>query len=86
MRIIEFDCWEVIESYDQDNRHIAYFLYKIDADEFAKKNPYRSVYQYKKTYTICTSIEEYEDLVKENKKSAALAKLTLEEKQLLGLA
>ena len=86
MKIIEINCFEVYSSYDRDFTHVGYFATKELADEFNKGKHYNSVQSCKKTYIICESLDEQADMVLEQRKQAALAKLSKEERELLGLA
>lgn len=91
-QIIKLDCWEVYESYDRDVTHIAYFSSKYLADSFvASKGPnknYYSVVHVKKNieYNVCESLEEFDDLLNNTKRKAAIAKLSDEEIKLLGIS
>lgn len=84
MKVIEIDCWEVTESYDRDT-HVAFFSEENVAKEFSEKSPYRSARQYKKTFIICESLEDKANADKETMRQNALAKLTKQERELLGL-
>lgn len=88
---IDIDCWEVYESYDRDTTHIAYFVNEMLAYDFIQskginKNYYSKCHVKKShVYNICESLDEFDQLSVLTKVNAALAKLTKEEKELLGL-
>lgn len=84
----EIDCYLVYESYDRDVTHVAYFTTEFMAKEYISKHAnknYLGCKSFKRSYRICESIEEYQQLASKTKRAAALAKLTDEEKKLLGL-
>lgn len=83
MKTIEY--WQVEESYDRDSREIGNFSSEAVAEEVATKNNrmYRVVY--KRTITIFDSVEDFEDNTRGKIRARALAKLTVEEKLVLGI-
>lgn len=88
MKVIEIDCWEVVESYDRNESVIARFASDTDSYQFIRTHKNKSYLRTRhltKTYVICESLEDHANYVLESKKQAALAKLTDEEKKLLGL-
>ncbi len=85
MKYIEIDAFEVYSSYDRDVRHIAYFSDEKMAKEYMGDDPYKSVQKVRKTYTIFESIKEAEVYSKEEIRKKALAKLTAQEREVLGL-
>lgn len=92
MKHYEIDCWEVTAPdgggvYDE---HCAYFSSKSVAEEYAqaqqaKSNWPRSVQPFKRSYTVLDSIEECEELTRQNVRNRALKKLTAQEREELGL-
>ena len=88
MKTFEMDCYEVRES-DGDGRsdhHVAYVSTQALADALMLKNKgWRSARPYKKVLTVFENMEEYEANTTASLKKAALAKLTMAEKQALGL-
>jgi hypothetical protein len=88
MKTFEMDCFEVRES-DGDGRsdhHVAFVSTKALADELiGKQSGWRSSQPYKKIITVYDNMEEIEANSKTALKKAALAKLTMAEKQALGL-
>ena len=86
MKKFEICCYEVIESYDRDSKHVA-FVSTVELAEklVAEQKGYRSYQAYKKTILIFESQEDIESYSKENLRKTGLSKLTAEEKQALGL-
>ncbi len=84
MKYIEVEAFEVYSSYDRNVRHIAYFSEEKLAKKYAGSDPYKSVQKVRKTYTIFDSIEEAETYSKEEIRKKALAKLTAQEREVLG--
>jgi hypothetical protein len=84
MKTIEY--WEVIESYDRDSKNIGNFSDEQVARHFAsgKNHMYRSVH--KRIFTIFDTIEDFENNTREKIRERALAKLTVEERQALGIS
>ena len=89
MKKFEIDCFEVTQpdGGGMHSDHVAYASTKHVAELLAKQNSGWPgyVHEYKKTFLILDSVEEYKDLVQENKRQKALAKLTDEDKKVLGL-
>lgn len=83
MKTIEF--WEVSSCYDRDVTHIGNFTNETTADTVAggKNKVYCSVY--KKTFTLFDSVDDFENNTKEKIRARALAKLTVEERAVLGI-
>lgn len=84
-KIISIDCFEVYSSFDRDVTHIGYFQDVQDAKHMKARSPYTEYIRFQKTFQICESIADYEQMRAENEKAIALAKLTIREKQILGL-
>lgn len=88
---VKFTAWEVVQpdGSGMHSEHIAYFSNSYDAQKCVSQNkPWPRSYKQvtiDKTWIVCESIEELDQLNLENKKAAALAKLTDEERKLLGL-
>lgn len=83
MNTIEY--WVVEEGYDRSNTVIGCFTSETVANQIAggKNNAYRSVF--KKTLTLFDSAEDFENNTREKIRERALAKLTVEEKTVLGI-
>jgi hypothetical protein len=83
VKTIEY--WKVEESYDRDSKEIGNFSSEAVAEEVASKDNkmYRGVY--KRTITIFDSIEDFENNSHDKIRARALAKLTVEEKNALGI-
>lgn len=86
------DCWEVSQPDGGgiDNEHVAYFTTEKIADEFIRITgkgwpKYKERIQETISYNICESVAEYADQETIAKREKALAKLTKDEKKLLGL-
>ena len=84
MKTIEY--WEVTECSDRDSKVIGNFSDEQVAIHFAggKNAPYRSYY--KRVFTIFDTIEDFENNTREKIRERALAKLTAEERQALGIS
>jgi hypothetical protein len=82
MKTIEY--WTVEEGYDRTTTLVGCFATESLADTVAggKNSAYRSVY--KKTLTIFNSVEDFEYNTREKIRERALAKLTIEEREVLG--
>lgn len=80
MKTIEY--WEVSECYDRDSRHIANFSNEADAKVCAD-GIYRGYGL--RHITVFDSLEDFEENTREKIRERALAKLTTEERQALGL-
>lgn len=83
MRTIEY--WAVEECYDRDCKLIGNFSDEQVANHFGtgKNAMYRSVR--KQIFTIFDTIEDFENNTREKIRERALAKLTAEEKMVLGI-
>ena len=83
MKTIEY--WEVTESYDRDSKLIGSFSNEQVANHFGStvNHTYRSVRR--RIFTIFDTIEDFENNTREKLRARALAKLTPEEKNALGL-
>lgn len=85
--------WEVWDNFSEDgrgtgqNRILACFSSQIEANKFALKrgNYGQNAQVTHKQAIIIDKIDEYDILKKERIKQTALAKLTKEEKEILGL-
>lgn len=77
--------WQVEEEYDLDSREIGNFSTEAAAEEMREKDNkmYRGVF--KRTLTIFDSVEDFEDNSPDKIRARALAKLTVEEKNALGI-
>lgn len=80
MQTIEY--WEVSESYDKSETHLANFDNEAAAQELVGNNRYYSAY--KRTVTLFNTVEEYRDNTLEKVRARALAKLTAQERAALG--
>lgn len=88
MKTFEMDCFEVreLDCDDRSDHHVAFVSTKALADELiGKQSGWRSSQPYKKVLTVFESMEEYQANTTASLKKAALAKLTMAEKQALGL-
>ena len=88
---VKFTAWEVVQpdGAGMHSEHIAYFSNLYDAQKCVAQSQHwpRSYHQVTidKSWIVCDSIEELDQLALENTKAAALAKLTTHERKLLGL-
>ena len=88
MKQYEIDCYEVTESDGGGmfSNHLAYVSSQALADQLvAKSKGWRSASKYTKLITIFDTMEEIEANSKSNLRKSALAKLTMLEKEALGL-
>lgn len=81
MKTIEY--WEVTECYDRDSKHIGNFSDEQVARHFAE-GIYRGYGL--RHITIFDTIEDFENNTREKIRERALAKLTVEERQALGIS
>jgi hypothetical protein len=84
----DIECTEVYETYDRAYLHVAYFVNYSDATAFIashKDRNYMSCRPFKRTFQIMESIDDMATALADRKKAAALAKLSEEEKKILGL-
>jgi len=89
---VKFTAWEVVQRDGGGigDEHLAYFSTNAEATKYCKQyvghwpRRVRKV-DMDKTWVICDIIGEIYEMELENKKAAALAKLTDEERKLLGL-
>jgi hypothetical protein len=83
MNTIEY--WVVEETWDRDSRFIGNFSSEAVAEEIATgtNKQYRGVFR--KALTIFDSVEDFENNTSAKIRERALAKLTLEERLVLGL-
>lgn len=88
MRVMYIDCIEVVEA-DMDGRTettIALVSNKALADELISESPgWRHWNQYKKRFIVYDTMHEFRDSAKKHIRAGALAKLTEQEKEVLGL-
>lgn len=84
-KIINIDCFEVYSSFDRDVSHIGYFSNVEDARTMKSKSHYNEYIRFQKTFQICESIADYDQMKADTEKAVALAKLTIRERQILGL-
>ena len=90
---IKFTAWEVLEPggfTDFGDDHITYFSSSSEANKFKAKRKgnwprYVRKVEIDRRLVVYDTVEELGDLELLNKKAAALAKLTEEERKLLGL-
>lgn len=88
---VSFTAWEVTQPDDggMRNEHLAYFSSRIEADKYvaqAKGWPrHMNQITINKSWTVFDSVNELNELKLENLKERALAKLTEEERELLGI-
>lgn len=88
MKYIEIECYEVYESYDRDIKKIANFSTEELAKKFRETHPnknYMGHNKVKATYTIFESLEEAKEYSKEEIRKKALAKLSPQEREALGV-
>lgn len=87
MKVIEIDCYEVVESDGGgvSEKHIAYVNNMALAEAMVLGNNYRRYYEYKNTVTIFDTMEEVEANSVTNLRKSGLAKLTRAERLALGL-
>ena len=76
--------WQITEEYDKDSRHIAYYTNEPEALKHKGNSPYLSCYQKDVNIIILDSFEEFKEQLLIEKKLKALAKLSEEEKVILG--
>ena len=81
MQYIEY--WEVTEDFDRSSTHVASFKSKADADALKGKSMYRSVGR--RNIIIFESLQDYEENNKAKIRKRAIAKLTPEEREVLGI-
>lgn len=84
-KIISIDCFEVYSSFDRDVTHIGYFQDEQDAKTMKSRSHFNEYTRFQKTFQICESIADYEQMRADTEKAVALAKLTIRERQILGL-
>jgi hypothetical protein len=85
---VEFTAHEVTETDGYTNNHVAYFVYYEDAIKCAElQKGYRHVKKvtFSKSWTVYLSFDEYDPKFKKQKREELIAKLTPEERELLGL-
>ena len=85
---VKFNAYEVTESDGYTSNCIAYFEKEEDARMCAElQKGYRDVKEVtvSKSWTVYESYDEYDPLLKAQRREEVLAKLTAEEKELLGL-
>jgi hypothetical protein len=85
---IGFNAYEVTESDGYTSSHVAYFKKGEDARMCAElQKGYRDVkaVTVSKSWTVYESYDEYDPVLKAQRREEVLAKLTAEEKELLGL-
>jgi hypothetical protein len=85
---VKFTAYEVTESNGYTSSHVAYFEKEEDARmcaELQKGYRYVKVVTVSKSWTVYESYDEYDPVLKAQRKEEVLAKLTTEEKELLGL-
>ena len=85
---VEFTAYEVTESDGYTNSHVAYFKNYGDASGCAElQKGYRKVktVTMSKSWTVYESFDEYDPKFKKQKREELIAKLTPEERELLGL-
>lgn len=82
MKKIEY--YTVNTEYDRSSTLIGHFATKEVAEQVKGKDMYRSVYG-PMVFTVFDSVDEFEDNSKAKIRERALAKLTTEEKIVLGL-
>ena len=77
--------WEVSSEYDRSSTHIGNFLHEEDALAVAggKNSMYKTVT--KQTVFLFESVEDFEENTREKIRARAIAKLTPEEKRVLGI-
>lgn len=89
---VNFTAWEVLQPDGAGigDEHLAYFSTSAEAEKF--KQQYNDHWPRRvkkvvinKSWIVCDTVEELDQLKLENKKAAALDKLTDEERKLLGL-
>jgi nitric oxide reductase activation protein len=83
MQVIVY--WEVSSVYDRCSTHIGNFLHEGDALAVAggKNSVYKSVTS--RTMFLFESVEDFEENTREKIRARAIAKLTPEEKMILGI-
>lgn len=85
---ISFTAYAVTESNGYDSNIVAYFSNLTDANRCAEKQKgYRSVDSVivSKSWTIYESFDEYDPSIKQQKREDIIARLTPEERELLGV-
>jgi hypothetical protein len=85
---VKFTAYEVTESDGYFSSHVAYFEKEEDARMCAElQKGYRDVkaVTVSKSWNVYETFDEYDPALKAQRKEELLAKLTTEEKQLLGL-
>ena len=88
MKKIEVNCFEITETDGGGvyEKHVAYADTKNLADAIAEPGGgWLNVRQFKKTFVVVQSMDEYKQLKDDTAREAALAKLTDADKAALGL-
>ena len=89
---VKFTAWEVVQPDGGGigDEHLAYFSSSSEANKF--KAQYKDHWprrvrkvEIDKRWVVCDTVEEINQMEQLNKKAAALAKLTEEERKILGL-
>lgn len=81
MQYIEY--WEVTEDYDRSSTPVANFTNQSDALALKGNSPYRSVGR--RSITIFDDVQDYEENNRARIRERAIAKLSAEEREVLGL-
>jgi|694.fasta_scaffold00172_100 hypothetical protein len=85
---VDFAAYEVTETDGYNSNHVAYFSNHVDAVKCAdKQKGYRRVDSVivSKSWTIYESFDEYDPSIKQQKREELIARLTPEERELLGV-
>ena len=89
---VKFTAWEVLQPDGAgiNDEHLAYFSTSAEAEKYKEQfkdhwpRRVRKV-TINKSWIVCDDVEEVDQLKLENKRATALAKLTEDERKLLGL-
>lgn len=85
MITIDYKVYTLYDSDGYSHNTIAHFLNESDAKSIAERDPYKGVSPARIKHIIYESLEDYDIGIRGKIKASALAKLTNEEKRILGL-
>ena len=85
MITIDYKVYTLYDSDGYSHNTIAHFLNESDAKTIAGRDPYKGVSPGRIRYTIYESLEDYDVGIRDSLKASALAKLTPEERKVLGI-
>lgn len=85
IKTVTISGYQLYSEFDRDKTVHAYTRYKDIALQWEKSSPYRSYSEFEIAYDFIENLEEFDEIAKSKARRAALAKLTKEERELLGL-